>query len=83
MKVWKKRVGDIYLNPMWGDLWILNKIWNDDEGKEVWTLNLVNDDLQEELRCVEGFIKLGNIYDICDEIMEREEFMKKCGQRTR
>lgn len=83
MKVWKKRVGDIYLNPMWGDLWILNKIWNDDEGKEVWTLNLVNDDLQEELRYVEGFIKLGNIYDICDEIMEREEFMKKRGQRTR
>ena len=83
MKVWKKRVGDIYLNPMWGDLWILNKIWNDDEGKEVWTLNLVNDDLQEELRCVEGFIKLGNIYEICNKIVEGKEFRKKRERLTR
>lgn len=83
MKVWKKRVGDIYINPMWGDLWILNKIWNDDDKKEVWTLNLVNDDLSEELKYVEGFIKIGNIYDICSKLVEEERYKKKRERITR
>ena len=70
MKVLKKRVGDIYYNPYANDLWILNKIWNSEEEKEVWTLNLVHDDCQEELRYVKGFIKVGNIYDLISEKLE-------------
>ena len=63
MRVFKKRIGDIYLNPVMCDLWILNKIWNEEAQKEVWTLNLVNADYQEELKNVKNFQKVGNIYD--------------------
>ncbi len=59
-----RKVGDIYLNTFAEDIWILNKIWNEELEDEVWTLNLVNDDLHEELDCVEGFVKIGNIYDL-------------------
>lgn len=72
MKSFRKRVGDIYLNPLMSDLWILNKIWNKEEGKEVWTLNLVNDDCQEELKYVVGFIKVGNIYDLVNEKLKEK-----------
>ena len=67
MRVNKKRVGDIYLNTLFGDIWILNKIWNDVEQKEEWTLNLVNDDCQELLKYVKGFKKIGNIFDLLEE----------------
>lgn len=73
MKVLKKRIGDIYLNPLFRDLWILNKIWDDEEKKDVWMLNLVNDDLQEELRYVDKFIKVGNIYDLVNEKLKEED----------
>lgn len=72
MRVIRKRVGDIYLNPLFGDLWILNKIWNDEEQKEVWTLNLVNEDCQEQLKYVDKFIKLGNIYDLVEDKLKKE-----------
>jgi len=73
MRVFKKRVGDIYLNPLFCDLWILNKIYNHEEKKEVWTLNLVNDDCQELLKYVDGFIKVGNIYDLVEKELDRSE----------
>ena len=73
MKVFKKRVGDIYYNPFFGDLWFLNKIWNKDEKKDVWTLNLINDDEQEQLKYVVGFIKIGNVYDMVNEELEQEQ----------
>ena len=72
MRVNKKRVGDIYLNTLFGDIWILNKIWNDVEQKEVWTLNLVNDDFQELLKYVKGFKKIGNIYDLLNDKYEQK-----------
>ncbi len=72
MRVIRKRVGDIYLNPLFGDLWILNKIWNDEEQKEVWMLNLVNNDYQEQLKYVDKFIKLGNIYDLIEDKLKKE-----------
>lgn len=56
-------IGDIFLNPVMGDLWFLNKVWDDDEQEEVWMLNLINDDCQERFDVVVGFIKMGNIYD--------------------
>ena len=62
----KKRIGDIYLNPMFGDLWILRRELNDKE-KMVWVLSLVNEDLVEEFKYVKGFKKIGNIYDMCEE----------------
>ena len=73
MKVKNKRVGDIYFNPLACDLWILNKIWNEEYQKEVWTLNLVHTDFQECLRNVEKFIKVGNIYDLVFEKIERDK----------
>lgn len=72
MKVLKKRVGDIYVNPILGDLWILNKIWSDEDNKEVWMLNLVNNDYQERLDYVDKFIKVGNIYDLVNEKLRKE-----------
>ena len=36
MKDEKLDIGDIFLNPVMGDLWFLNKVWDDDEQEEVW-----------------------------------------------
>lgn len=72
MRAYKKRIGDIYLNPVMGDIWILNKIWDSEEEKDVWMLNLVNEDCQEQLKYVKGFIKLGNIYDLLEEKYKKE-----------
>lgn len=71
MRVIKKRVGDIYYNPMFGDIWVLKKVWRDEYNKEIWLLSLINNDYDEELRFVKGFVKIGNIYDLCkDKIKE-------------
>lgn len=72
MQVLKKRVGDIYVNPILGDLWVLNKIWSDEDTKDVWMLNLVNNDYQEQLANVAKFIKVGNIYDLVNEKLRKE-----------
>ena len=72
MRAYRKRVGDIYVNPVMGDIWILNKIWDSEEEKDVWMLNLVNEDCQEQLKYVKGFIKLGNIYDLLEEKYKKE-----------
>ena len=64
MKVKNKRVGDIYFNPLACDLWFLNKIWNDVEEDEVWTLNLIHTDYQVALDEVDKFERIGNIYDL-------------------
>ena len=73
----KNKIGDIYYNPIAGDLWFLNKIWSDEEAKEVWTLNLINDDLKEQLKYVKGFIKIGNIYDMINERQKLIEYLKE------
>lgn len=67
MKDEKLEVGDIFLNRMMGDLWFLNKVWDDDEQEEVWMLNLINADCQERFDVVVDFVKIGNIYDWFDE----------------
>lgn len=67
MKDEKLDIGDIFLNPMMGDLWFLNKVWDDDEQEEVWMLNLINADCQERFDVVVDFVKIGNIYDWFDE----------------
>jgi hypothetical protein len=72
MKAKNKRVGDIYLNTLAGDLWVLNKIY-DENDKYVWTLNLINNDYKTPLSEVKGFIKLGNIYDMINDIYGEEE----------
>lgn len=64
MKVKNKRVGDIYFNPLACDIWILNKIWNDIEQEDIWTLNLIHEDYQVTLDEVDKFEKIGNIYDL-------------------
>ena len=73
MKARNKRVGDIYVNTMLGDLWFLNKIYDDEEEKDIWTLNLIDNDHQVPLAYVDGFIKIGNIYDWVKEIYGEEE----------
>ena len=72
-----KKIGDIYINPMMGDLWILNKLWNEEKEKYVWTLNLIHYDLQEELENVRGFEKIGNIYDLIKENKKLKEEIYK------
>lgn len=73
MKAKNKRVGDIYVNTVMGDLWFLNKIYDPDEDKEVWTLNLIDNDHQVPLAAVGGFIKIGNIYDMVNDIYGEED----------
>ena len=72
-----KKIGDIYINPMMGDLWILNKLWNEEKEKYVWTLNLIHYDLQEEVENVRGFEKIGNIYDLIKENKKLKEEIYK------
>ena len=64
MRAINKKVGDIYYNPMFRDLWVLYRGFNEDE-KETWLLQLIGDDYIEEFKYVKGFIKIGNIYDMC------------------
>lgn len=74
MKITKDmKVGDIYLNPVMLDLWILRKGFIEDYDNEQWLLSLVHDDLVEEYIGVKGFIKLGNIYELVEEKI-REEY---------
>lgn len=70
MRAIKKRVGDIYYNPMFGDIWVLRKEWKDEYNKEIWVLVLVHHDWEEEFRFVKGFVKIGNIYDLCADKIE-------------
>lgn len=70
MRVFKKKVGDIYLNPLWGDFWLLKKIYDSEKEKDIWILELLNDDYYEELANVKDFKKIGNIYDMIKEKME-------------
>ena len=72
----KKKIGDIYYNPYAGDLWFLNKIWDNSENKDVWTLNLIHDDYREQLKDVEGFVRIGNIYDMINEKQELIDYLK-------
>ena len=64
------QVGDIYLNPLMMDLWILNTQLNE-EGYEEWVLNLVHTDFQELFENVNGFIYIGNIYDLTKKQCEK------------
>jgi len=65
MKITKDmKVGDIYLNPVAADLWILRKGFPNDYDNEEWVLSLVHTDYEEEYLAVKDFIKLGNIYEI-------------------
>ena len=74
MKITKDmKVGDIYLNPIMLDLWILKKGFIEDYDNEQWLLSLVHDDLVEEYIGVKDFIKLGNIYELVEEKI-REEY---------
>lgn len=72
MRAVRKRVGDIYFNPFMGDIWVLRKEWKNEYNKEIWLLRLINNDYdEEEFRFVKGFVKVGNIYDLCaDKIKE-------------
>lgn len=77
MKITKDmKVGDIYLNPIMLDLWILRKGFIEDYDNEQWLLSLVHDDLVEEYIGVKGFVKLGNIYELVEEKI-REEYEVK------
>lgn len=58
------RIGDIFLNPIMRDLWILRRDIFEDEKEESWVLSLVHCDLIEKYDYVKDFIKVGNIYDL-------------------
>lgn len=64
MKVRNKKTGDIYYNPIGMDFWILRKHYDPDIEKEEWFLSLVHDDYEEKLKNVEGFCRVGNLYDL-------------------
>lgn len=70
VKVKKKEIGDIYMNPVMMDLWFLRKEYNEEKKKDVWVLQLVHDSYYEELENVVGFIKMGNIYQMLNKNIE-------------
>ncbi len=79
MKITKDlKVGDIFLNPIALDLWILRKGFVDDYDNEQWLLSLVHDDLVEEYIGVKGFIKLGNIYELVEQKIKTEYEVEIC-----
>ena len=72
MKVKNKRTGDVFLNPIMGDLWILRQDYDREKDKDIWVLQLVHSDIVEELQYVKGFARIGNIYDmVAKELEER------------
>lgn len=64
MRLKKPRIGDIYVNPVMGDLWILREEYDLVTEKFFWEFSLVHSDCQEEAKMVKGFVKVGNIYDM-------------------
>ena len=73
MKITKNmKVGDIYLNPFMCDLWILRKDYVEDYDNEQWVLQLVHSDYTEEYFNANGFIKIGNIYELVGEYLKGE-----------
>lgn len=46
--------GDVLLNPMFGDLWLVSFTQEN-------TIGLINDGFTEDADIVEGFIKVGHI----------------------
>lgn len=73
MKITKNmKIGDIYINPLLGDLWILRKGYPNDYDHEEWVLALVHTDYEEEYLMVKDFIKVGNIYDIVGDKVLKE-----------
>lgn len=74
MKLKKPRVGDIYINPVMGDLWILKKDYDIETDKEVWVFSLVHDSYEDLASNVSGFARIGNIYEmVAKEIESRCE----------
>lgn len=78
MKITKNmKVGDIYLNPVMEDLWILRQDYIEDLDHEQWILQLIHSDYTEDYRCVKGFIKLGNIYEVFGRINNAMRYIKE------
>lgn len=76
MKITKDmKVGDIYLNPLAEDLWILRKDYIEDYDNEQWVLSLVHTDYVVEYAEVDKFIKLGNIYEVFERIDKVLEYI--------
>lgn len=76
MKIIKDmKVGDIYLNPLIQDLWILRKEYIEDleNDNEKWVLALINDDYTEDFEAVANFVKVGNIYELLQENIQLKE----------
>lgn len=71
------KVGDIFLNPVMFDLWILRKDIFEDEDEESWVLSLVNFDYVEKLENVKNFKKIGNIYDLLQKANKYKEVLDK------
>ena len=63
-------IGDIYLNPIAQDLWILRKDYTeDDDSDEQWILQLVHDDYYEKYIYVKDFVRIGNLYELVEEYL--------------
>ena len=76
MKITKDmKVGDIYLNPLAEDLWILRKDYTEDYDNEQWVLSLVHTDYVVKYIEVDKFIKLGNIYEVFERIDSAIEYI--------
>lgn len=78
MKINKEmQIGDIYLNPIALDLWILRKEYSERLDREKWVLHLVHTNYTEDYECVDKFIRVGNIYDLVNKKLEEEDVYAK------
>lgn len=68
----KLKVGDVFFNPFACDVWVLRKGYYENEEKESWILCLVHDDYEEKYEYVKNFIKVGNVYDMTKDFLNKQ-----------
>ena len=69
------RRGDVYLNLLWGDVWVAEESYNDDTDSYDYVLRIIDDDYEEEADVLDfsGFMYIGKIYDIISVYMENKK----------
>lgn len=57
-------IGDIMYNPFFGDLWLVSSRYNKEKDEDELYLKKVDYDYDEDIDVPEGFVKVGNIYEM-------------------
>ena len=67
------KVGDILYNPAFGDIWLVSERYNEGNEEDELYLKKVDYDYDEDIYVPQGFIRIGNIYDMIEQSLNENE----------